>query len=238
MQGRMRVLAPIRALNSIGSRPGVTVVTVNWNTVKYLRTLVDAVRRFSPADVRILVIDNHSTDESWSYLKSRPDVMRLRLPRNFGHAAGLDVGVSLVRTETVVTLDVDAFPISERWLDPILEALDSGCVLAGAAFRDYVHPSYLGARTRWLRKRSFKMDWPITDVGQLLTIGADGPVRLIPVSENLGPNVVGAVYGDVVYHNFFASHAQDEEAVSKGYQRVERSDVDNAWALATARYLS
>ena len=58
---KVRCVAPLRS--------GVTVVIVNWETLDYLRETVRAVRRFSPAQTRILVVDNGSTDGSAEWLR-------------------------------------------------------------------------------------------------------------------------------------------------------------------------
>ena len=51
-----------------GYRPGVTVMTVNWNSLPYLAPMLDATRAMSPADTEIVVVDNGSTDGSLEYL--------------------------------------------------------------------------------------------------------------------------------------------------------------------------
>ena len=97
-------------------RPGVTVVTVNWNSLAFLRVTLDAIRAMSPRDTEIVVVDNGSSDGSIDFLRSRRDVRVMALPSNLGHGVALDLGVARVRTEYLAVLDVDAFPISDRWL--------------------------------------------------------------------------------------------------------------------------
>ncbi len=237
----LAALATLRVATWRNLTPGVTVVTVNWNTASYLRTHLEAVKHFSPPDVSLVVMDNHSTDGSWSLLRHAPGITRLRLPRNLGHGAGLDVGVSLARTEIVVTLDVDAFPITEQWLETLVGPLDRGYVLVGGnPYNEFAHPSMLATRTRWLRGRSFRPDANTgLDVGQRLTREADGPVKLLPISESFGPGMVGSVYGDIVYHNFFSAHSQGMDAQQAGaHPVVESSDVQRSWDSAVDRFLA
>jgi glycosyltransferase involved in cell wall biosynthesis len=232
-------LATLRAVTWRRLEPGVTIVTVNWNTAGYLRTYLDAVRRFSPATTRLVVVDNHSSDDSWQVLRAERGLTRLRLPRNVGHGGGLDVGVSVAKTQTVVTLDVDAFPITGDWLQTLVRPLDEGYVLVGAnAFEDFAHPSMLATQTRWLAGRSFRPDMAVgLHPGMRLTLEADGPVKLLPVTERCGPHTVGSVYGDIVYHNFFSAHPQSAHSRRGGDQAVDQRDVQRAWDAAVSRFL-
>src|SRR4051812_39515166 len=67
-----------------------TVLTVNWNTTEYLRTVVEAVQRFSPVGTEIVVIDNGSCDDARVFLRTAP-VRSLRLPLNLGHGPAMDL---------------------------------------------------------------------------------------------------------------------------------------------------
>src|SRR5438128_2429727 len=73
----------------------VTVVTVNWNSWSHLDVLIDVVRRHSPPDTEILVVDNGSVDGSRAFLAASPDVTTIMLPANVGHDLALDIGVLL-----------------------------------------------------------------------------------------------------------------------------------------------
>ena len=122
-------------------RPGTTVVTVNWNSLPFLQPMLDATRAMSPGDTEIMVVDNGSSDGSVEYLRRRGDVRVLPLPVNFGHGVALDIGAALVRTEHLAVLDIDAFPVSDRWLSESIAALDAGVWVAGAHMhRNFIHP--------------------------------------------------------------------------------------------------
>jgi hypothetical protein len=49
-----------------------------------------------------------------------------------GHDLALDLGVLLCDTEYIVALDVDAFPLHDRWPDDLLAPLDAGARNSGA----------------------------------------------------------------------------------------------------------
>ena len=114
-----------------------------------MRTAVSAMRWFSPAATRILVVDNGSTDGSRAWLAGREDVRVLRLPTNLGHEVAQDLGFLSARTEFVISLDVDAFPISDRWLDELVTPLEAGESVSGAHVKGgFVHPCCLAMRHR------------------------------------------------------------------------------------------
>jgi hypothetical protein len=238
---RMRARRRVAALT-----PGaVTVVTVNWSSWSYLEVLLRAVRRHSPADVRILVVDNGSKGESRRQLALRPDVRTVRLPMNLGHDFGLDVGFLLTETEYVVALDVDAFPIDDGWLDGLLAPLAAGKELSGGRHRDFVHPSCLAMRTaRFVEAgHSFRSRWkPPTDeaeesgdVGEDMSDAERGNLHLIEATARRGPHVVGTVFGGLVYHNFYSTRFGAETASSLD-GGVTSDEAASAWAEALARY--
>ena len=223
-------------------QPGITIVTVNWNTLPFLRVLIDTVVARSPEGTKIIVVDNASDDGSQQYLSSRPEVESIPLRVNIGHGKALDIGVARVLTEYVVVLDVDAFPIRDGWLSESLSMLDAGSVLSGAYFhRSYIHPCFLVFRRDSVLMNDLSFA-PIgrfpsqsqaryglfLDVGeavsQAVTVkhGADALHR-VPFTEVLGPGMGSTVFGDVVYHNFHTTHGEfSDVALQRFGVAVER----------------
>lgn len=235
-----------RSASSDDERPGVTVVTVTWNSKAYLSVLLDAVRLFSPDDVEIVVVDNHSTDGTSEMLAERDDVRAVELPVNLGHGIGLDAAFVEARTEHVVVLDVDAFPITDRWLDIALDPLRGGAKIAGAhVHRSFVHPCFLAmARRTYLEAdtsfapigRAPQPGEPpkglYMDVGEALshsiavTHGSASLHRLEATSTQ-GPGMAGSVFGEAVYHNFYSTQGKSDLKAASAQM----------WDEAVARYL-
>lgn len=214
-------------------------MVVGWNTLPFLKVLVEAVHRFSPAGTEIVVVDNHSTDGSREWLRGRHDLLHVLLPLNVGHGPALDIGVARVHTDRFVALDVDAFPVTAEWL-PVLRAhLDAGNeVVGGHIHRQFVHPSLLAMRTRRFldHRHTFRRPpWPDGafvegthwDVGERISMREQPRVALIEPSEVRGPARVGTVYGGIVYHCFYATQGAPDE----------RAAVADAFGEAVARYL-
>ena len=237
-----------RARGSLDSlSDGVTVVTVTWNSSRQLAVLLDLVRRRSPPDVRIIVVDNASRDDTAALLAGRSDVRVVRLPFNIGHELAMDIGFLLARTTVVVALDVDAFPIEDRWLPELLAALEEpGIQVAGARLnREYVHPCCLAIRTaRFVERRhSFRSHYvpraagrdASGDVGESISAGEPDGVRFFDPTSTRGPGDVGTVFGDIVYHNFYATRfkATQADVLDEG---VTGDAAESAWDEAVARY--
>ncbi|CAB4862206.1 unannotated protein [freshwater metagenome] len=251
MRGRRSVAKQIvararRRAVDVPERQGVTVVTVTWNSMPFLKAFLQGVRTFGGDDVEILVVDNNSDDGTAEFLAAQPDVTTVTLPFNFGHGLGLDTAFINARTTHVIALDVDAFPISKGWLSTVIEPLAQGAVVAGAYVqRAFIHPSYLAMRRKdfldmklsfvpiGVRTQSGEAPQGLfLDVGEALcqTVAvARGSVTLhrVPITSTRGDGMVGSVYGDVVYHNFYSTQGNPN--------LVEQARL--VWASAVTEYL-
>lgn len=247
-----RVAAPLlraRARRRLGRlEPGATtVVTVNWNSWPHLEVLIDVVRRRSPAETRIVAVDNGSKDGSRRRIRESDGVRGLLLPLNVGHELALDLGVLLADTEYVVALDVDAFPLHDGWLDELLGPLSEGAMVSGARLnRAYVHPCCWAMRTaRFVeRKHSFRSDYrpregdrdASGDVGEEISTREAPHVHFFEVTSQRGPGDVGTVFGDLVYHNFYATRFNaTSERTLDGVVAID--DPARAWDEALERYV-
>lgn len=202
-----------------GLAPGITVIVVNWNTKNEVRDVLEAVKRFSPPQTAVLVIDNGSTDGSPELLRSIPDIRLIRLPSNAGHGVALDLAMYLVRTSIAVTLDSDAFPFAASWLEQVSSPVRSGtAVLAGLrSRRNFVHPVLLAVDTAEFVKNkwSFQVHWSAGvdgrtarwgvdawDTAELLTKQIDARrVTFVEATPNIVDGLPGMTVGGVVYHH-------------------------------------
>lgn len=205
-------------------RPGVTVLTVNWNSLPFLRRMLAAVEAMSPPGTKIVVVDNASTDGSREYLAQREGIRALLLPLNVGHGVALDLAVPGVDTEYLAVLDIDAFPVAPDWLEQSIAALENGAQLAGAHLhRNFIHPSFLVTRTRVLHEYGLtfrpvgslaRLDRSaplFLDVGEALSqrmivkFGGGRALHFFEPTSTRGPGLAGSVFGGIVYHNLYAT---------------------------------
>ena len=93
-------------------RPAVTVVSPCFDEadslgpfLEDLRTTLDAL----DATYEVIVVDDGSTDSSWSVLEATnwPELRALRLVANRGHQVALDAGIQEAAGDYVVTMDSD-----------------------------------------------------------------------------------------------------------------------------------
>jgi glycosyltransferase involved in cell wall biosynthesis len=231
-----------------------TVVVVSWNSLPFLKVTLDAVRRLSPSSTRILVVDNGSRDGSRPYLKRREDVQSLLLPANLGHETAMDLGFLRARTEFVVALDVDAFPITSDWLSQLIRPLRDGYRVSGAHhLRFYVHPCCMAMRLKdfvhgdhtFLARRSghFKRSLEQTEVtgwdtGELISLKESPALYFFDRTEVRGPGALGTVFGDLVYHNFYSTrHLLEADPDKATLDDISRREALDAWSDSTRRYL-
>lgn len=82
-------------------------------------------------DVEIIVADNGSTDNSLEVLAQEfPSVKTIVLDKNYGFAEGYNRAIAQVDSQYVVLLNSDV-EVTEGWLDPLLDYLDThGAVAA------------------------------------------------------------------------------------------------------------
>ena len=234
-------------------RPGVTIAIVNWNSMDLLRDVLRAIEQFGSGDadpIEIFVVDNGSTDGSQEYLRvlrHAHNVRALLLPQNIYHGPAMDLAFLLARTEFVVALDVDAFPIDRDWISTLLAPLRDGAVVSGAeAARGYIHPCCLAMRTEhfaarqhtftphvgtWDPKRMGLDEW---DTGESIT-RREGleRVRAFPRTRVRGPLQLGSVFGDFVYHNGASTRLRSDVKI----EGLTRGDAECAWEEAVAEHL-
>jgi len=246
----LRVVAAIRLRlpDRFGTRPGVTVVIVNWNGAGLLPDVLRAIERYSPERPEVIVVDNASSDGSRAWLAAERHRLRpVLLPRNIYHGAAMDLGFLLSRTECLVALDVDAFPVREDWLEVLGAKLRDGATVAGAqALRGYAHPCCLMMRFdrfvarrhtfqphvgEWRPERLGVEEW---DTGESISRreGLDH-VALLPRTRARGPGHLGSVFGDIVFHNGASVRLLAGDRV----EGLEVADVRASWSEAVGRYI-
>lgn len=101
--------------------PMVTVIIVNWNGGDLLRRCLRDLLRQTVPPVRILVMDNASSDGSAETVADLPGVTVRMLGENLGFAAGNNRAFAECDTEFVALLNPDAFP-NPDWLEKLLAA--------------------------------------------------------------------------------------------------------------------
>ena len=109
------------------------VVILNWNGVDHLRQYLPSVLQNTPAEVRIVVADNGSTDASVEFVEHYyPDVEIVRLDRNYGFAEGYNRALREVEADYYILLNSDV-EVSPHWIEPLLAMLNTDEKVAAVA---------------------------------------------------------------------------------------------------------
>jgi hypothetical protein len=169
------------------------------------------------------------------------------------HAASLQRLLSHVGedSEFVITLDTDAFPVRDGWIEVLKSNLETNSLTG--IWRDemtgrmapFVHPSCLCIRRERLLSidQPFSFQW-VQDVGQWITMDVlEMGERILPLERSNARNahfLIGGIYGDLVYHQAAGSRrpvfrmTQGEDADAHVYEVLREAafrDVDHLVAV-------
>lgn len=103
----------------------VAIIILNWNGEKLLREFLPSViRNTNPELGRVIVVDNHSSDDSWGCLEREfARVERVLFEDNFGFAGGYNRALEMIEAEYAVLLNSDV-EVAPGWLEPLVDALE------------------------------------------------------------------------------------------------------------------
>jgi len=169
------------------------------------------------------------------------------------HAASLQRLLDQVgeEFEYVITLDTDAFPIQDGWIEQLQGNLQAASLTG--VWRDemalrlgpFVHPSCLAIK----RARLLQLDQPfsfagVQDVGQRITYEVlEAGERIMPLARSNARNphfLIGGIYGDLIYHQAAGSRrpifrlTEGEERDARTYKALRDAvfrDVDHTMAV-------
>lgn len=108
----------------------VAVVILNWNGKSFLEKFLPDVVRYSQ-QATVYVADNASTDDSVSFVREHhPEVKLIETGANLGFAGGYNMALENLNEEYFVLLNSDV-EVTEEWLRPIINLMDSDLTIAG-----------------------------------------------------------------------------------------------------------
>lgn len=103
----------------------ISIISVNYNCLKWMKLLVQAARKFASLLQEIIIVDNASEDGSVRWLENQKDIKSFLLAKNIGHGRGLDLGISQADRKFCLVLDIDAHLQRKYWGDDFLELYNS-----------------------------------------------------------------------------------------------------------------
>ncbi|RYF80016.1 MAG: glycosyltransferase family 2 protein [Chitinophagaceae bacterium] len=137
------------------SQPSVAIVILNWNGKHHLQQFLPSVIQTTYPNLRIIVADNASSDDSVDFLQEHfPQVEILRLQKNFGFAKGYNEALKHVEADYYVLLNSDV-EVTAGWLEPIITLLEEQPIHGACQPKVLAHKNknffeYAGAGGGWL----------------------------------------------------------------------------------------
>jgi O-antigen biosynthesis protein len=203
----------------VSQRPLVSVIVVTHGRWDLAEQALDAVRDRTEVPHEVIVVDNASTDGTRAGLQQRPEVTTVLNETNLGFGPAVNQGVVLARGRFLCLLNSDAF-VEERWLPPLLEALEDPRVAAAV-------PEVLN------------MDGTLQEAGAL--VSGDG--RTVAFGRGSDPDHPGFTFPRFVdYGSALCMLIRKEAFVEAGgfdpaYRIGYCEDVDLCFRLAERGYL-
>ena len=235
----------------------VTLVSVNYHTDAYLRSLLRSFRVFVDAGAPVVVVDNSGTlDRAELEHEARGGPLRLVSlgGANIGHGLGLDLALRFVDTEFTLVCDPDTAIVSRSfWPLVHRRLLDHGVAGADTGNRIY-HPLCLAFRTGWWKEGGFSFlhRWPWWDVGGELTsiLGGIDERALLRRTRWFGPPLpstrpgqvhhLGEVYEDAFTSTYLSARlvAEPRRADFDGWPRGLAVEFHTRWAAWVRQVLA
>ena len=105
--------------------PFVSIITVNFNGIFFLKTLFDSIAclNYPKEKLQVIMVDNGSTDGSVSYVKSNyPFVEILKMNKNLGFAGGNNEGARAARGDYIAFINNDC-AVEKDWLSSLVRTM-------------------------------------------------------------------------------------------------------------------
>jgi GT2 family glycosyltransferase len=124
--------------------PSVAVVILNYNTAHLLAKFLPSVLASNYNNMRVVVADNGSTDNSLEVVKTQfPEVHCIAIGSNLGFTGGYNKVLQEIEADYFVLLNSDV-EVSANWLVSMLEEVrnDDKIVAVQPVIRKYGNPTY------------------------------------------------------------------------------------------------
>lgn len=118
--------------------PQVTILVPNYKTLELTKLCLRLIRKLTPKDLyKVIVIDNHSQDESTQYLRSLKWIKLIEREPVEGekvfqaHSRALDMALEQVDTPYALSIHTDTLVRDGRWLEYLLNQISANHNIAG-----------------------------------------------------------------------------------------------------------
>lgn len=104
---------------------GTSIIIPTFNQLKYLKSCIESIKKYTPQPYELIIIDNGSKDGTPAYLKSLKGRLRYKIfGTNLGFAGGVNQGLMMAKGTSIVILNNDTL-LTKDWLSNLLACLNS-----------------------------------------------------------------------------------------------------------------
>ncbi|RYD76160.1 MAG: glycosyltransferase family 2 protein [Sphingobacteriales bacterium] len=146
--------------NIIPGKSQVAVVILNWNGKKFLEQFLPSVLNSSYENMRVIVADNASTDDSVLFLRQTyPQIEIIINSSNEGFAKGYNSALKKIQSDYYVLLNSDV-EVTTGWIEPVIALMESDQTIAVCqpkllAYHNKSEFEYAGASGGWIDKLGY-----------------------------------------------------------------------------------
>lgn len=110
---------------SVPDIPSVAIVILNWNGRLFLEKFLPSVKASLYANLKIIVADNASEDDSVSFIQANyPEIELILNGKNEGFAKGYNVALAKVSADYYILLNNDV-EVTKGWIEPVIALMES-----------------------------------------------------------------------------------------------------------------
>ncbi|MFE5324104.1 glycosyltransferase [Paenibacillus sp. NPDC056579] len=121
-----------------------SIIIATYNKMEYTQQCIQSIREYTEyGNYEIIVVDNHSTDETVNWLRQQNDIRLIVNDENLGFPKACNQGIEIANGENILLLNNDTI-VTHNWLDNLLSCLYS-CDDIGAVGSVTNHCSYYQA---------------------------------------------------------------------------------------------
>jgi hypothetical protein len=145
--------------------PSVAVIVLNWNNPSKTLACLDSLTKITYPDVRLIVVDNGSTNDSVTLIKQHyPDLILLETGVNLGYAGGNNVGIRYALEQSIDFICIlnNDVVVAPDFLEPLVNACiqPSGWAIATPMICEISRPEViwaLGGEFDWVVKSAIRL---------------------------------------------------------------------------------
>lgn len=139
----------------MNAAPLVAIVILNWNGRRHLQQFLPSVIASTYSNLKIIVADNASSDDSLPFLKAHyPAIEIMALAENYGFAKGYNEALKKIEADYFMLLNSDV-AVTPDWLQPMVDLLEKSAAHAACqpkilSYKQRDFFEYAGAAGGWL----------------------------------------------------------------------------------------